>query len=61
METKQNFSTISRTSRIGRFINNSRAAQRNRRLEEPAREEFEYEQLDTGFFDADRYFDVFIE
>jgi len=26
-----------------------------------AREEFEYELLDTGVFDADRYFDVFVE
>src|SRR5262249_45758356 len=26
-----------------------------------SREEFEYELLDTGIFDADRYFDVFIE
>jgi hypothetical protein len=30
----------------------------NRRL---SREEFEYELLDTGVFDADRYFDVFVE
>ena len=26
-----------------------------------SREEFEYELLDTGIFDADRYFDVFVE
>ena len=26
-----------------------------------SREEFEYELLDTGMFDADRYFDVFVE
>jgi len=26
-----------------------------------SREEFEYELLDTGIFDTDRYFDVFVE
>jgi hypothetical protein len=26
-----------------------------------SREEFEYELLDTGVFDSDRYFDVFVE
>jgi hypothetical protein len=25
------------------------------------REEFEYELIDTGIFDKDRYFDVFLE
>jgi len=26
-----------------------------------SKEDFEYELLDTGIFDADRYFDVFVE
>ena len=32
-----------------------------RRTTGGAREEFEYELLDTGVFDDDRYFDVFVE
>ncbi|PWU21602.1 MAG: glucosidase, partial [Candidatus Rokuibacteriota bacterium] len=36
----------------------SQLVETNRRL---SRREFEYELLDTGVFDADRYFDVFVE
>ena len=36
-------------------------AENGRRLVQPQRGGFEYELLDTGVFDGDRYFDVFVE